>query len=128
MMRAMSPDLARFYSTQAMQLSTRLMQTASLLLMIRAVTEGDMNSQDMERERAKIMADICLPDTHNPLWAQLPEEFHAIHQKSLSLAWQASHARLKPDGYDNDDFHPSDNAVEQHINRLKTAFPDESTA
>jgi len=124
MMRAMSPDLARFYSAQAMQLSTRLMQTAGLLLMIRAVMEGDMDIQDMERERAKIMTDICLPDTKNPLWAHLPEEFHAIHQKSLSLAWQTSHARLEPDGYDNDDFHPSDNAVEHHINRLRTAFPD----
>jgi len=122
--RSMSPDLARFYSAQAMQLSTCLMQTASLLLMLRAVMEGDMSIKDMKQERAKIVADMCPRDEQNPLWAHVPEEFHTINQKTLSLAWQAKHASHSIDNDNKGDFRQGKNAVEHHMNRLKTAFPD----
>jgi len=124
MMRHMSPAVVRFYTHQVMQLSTRLMQTAALLLLARAVTEGDMTIQDMERERAKIMTNYHAPEAPNPLWAQVPEAFCVLNQKSLLLAWRVSHLVRDSQSQEQNPlpFKQGANAVEKQMNRLKEAF------
>lgn len=73
------------YATESMRLTTRLMQLASWLLLQRALGTGEMNPEDMRKERTRIsLADI---GRGNPLNGaeQLPAALLDIVERSLSL-------------------------------------------
>ena len=73
------------YATESMRLTTRLMQLASWLLLQRAVGAGEMNQDDVRKEKHRIsLADI---GRGNPLNGaeQLPKGLLDIVERSLSL-------------------------------------------
>ncbi|MDD9333310.1 MAG: DUF1465 family protein, partial [Bartonella sp.] len=52
--RDLSIELSEIYGKEAMYLSTRLMQIASQLLLIRAEREGEMSPEQIQKEIAKV--------------------------------------------------------------------------
>ncbi|MCA3572974.1 MAG: DUF1465 family protein [Aestuariivirga sp.] len=73
------------YATESMRLTTRLMQLASWLLLQRAVGAGEMNPDEIRKERHRIsLADIGPGKTLNGS-EQLPPALLDIVARSLSL-------------------------------------------
>ena len=73
------------YATESMRLTTRLMQLASWLLLQRAIGAGEMNHDEMHKERRRVnLTDI---GRGNPLNGaeQLPQALLDIIERSLSL-------------------------------------------
>jgi regulator of CtrA degradation len=73
------------YATESMRLTTRLMQLASWLLLQRAVGAGEMNQDEVRKERHRIsLSDI---GRGNPMTGaeQLPKGLLDIVERSLSL-------------------------------------------
>lgn len=73
------------YATESMRLTTRLMQLASWLLLQRAVGAGEMNQDEVHKEKHRIsLGDI---GRGNPLNGaeQLPQALLDIVERSLSL-------------------------------------------
>jgi regulator of CtrA degradation len=73
------------YATESMRLTTRLMQLASWLLLQRAMGAGEMNPDEVRKERLRIsLADI---GRGNPLTGaeQLPKGLLDIVERSLLL-------------------------------------------
>ncbi len=73
------------YATESMRLTTRLMQLASWLLLQRAIGAGEMNPDEVRKERHRIsLSDI---GRGNPLPGaeQLPAALNDIVERSLSL-------------------------------------------
>ena len=59
--RELPRKIAMLYSGESMRVTTRLMQTASWLLVQRAVHDGDMEAQDATSERYRLGSkEICL--------------------------------------------------------------------
>ena len=73
------------YASESMRLTTRLMQLASWLLLQRAIGAGEMNPDEVRKERHRIsLSDI---GRGNPLPGaeQLPAALNDIVERSLSL-------------------------------------------
>jgi regulator of CtrA degradation len=73
------------YATESMRLTTRLMQLASWLLLQRAIGAGEMNQDEMRKEKHRVnLADI---GRGNPLNGaeQLPQALLDIVDRSLAL-------------------------------------------
>lgn len=73
------------YATESMRLTTRLMQLASWLLLQRAIGAGEMNPDEVRKERHRIsLSDI---GRGNPLPGaeQLPAALNDIVERSLAL-------------------------------------------
>lgn len=73
------------YATESMRLTTRLMQLASWLLLQRAIGAGEMNQDEMRKEKHRVnLTDI---GRGNPLNGaeQLPKALLDIVERSLSL-------------------------------------------
>jgi len=73
------------YATESMRLTTRLMQLASWLLLHRAVNEGEMSLDQAADEKRKIRIDAALTNMQGPGWDDLPDEFKALIERSISL-------------------------------------------
>ncbi|WP_375672538.1 MULTISPECIES: DUF1465 family protein, partial [unclassified Bartonella] len=52
--RSLSAEVSAIYAKEAMYLSTRLMQIASQLLLLRAEREGEMSSEQIKKEIVKV--------------------------------------------------------------------------
>lgn len=109
------------YATESMRLTTRLMQLASWLLLQRAVGAGEMNPDEVRKEKHRIsLADI---GRGAPLAGadQLPAALLEIVERSLAL-----HQRiLKFDamlGNQPQDASPQQSAVSSQIDRIAAVF------
>jgi len=83
--RAFSGDTASLYAAEAMQLSTRLMQVASWLLLARAERDKEMAKDQIELERAKISLNTPSQKSISAQWADLPTPFRDLVERSLRL-------------------------------------------
>lgn len=73
------------YATESMRLTTRLMQIASWLLLQRAIGAGEMNQDEMRKEKHRVnLADIGRGNALNGA-EQLPAALLDIIERSLSL-------------------------------------------
>jgi regulator of CtrA degradation len=71
------------YATESMRLTTRLMQLASWLLLQRAIGAGEMNQDDVRKERHRIsLSDIGRGKPLNGA-EQLPPALNDIVERSL---------------------------------------------
>jgi len=125
--RAASKVLPRIasvlYAAESMRLTTRLMQMASWLLLQRAVNNGEMSKDQVLAEKNKVRLDGFNVDRNAPGWAELPEGFRDLVERSLRL--QNRVALL-----DREIYRPSDavavpdneNSVRSQLNLLQTAF------
>lgn len=117
--KTLGRDAALLYASQSMQLTTRLMQLASWLLLRRAVKEGEISMDDARNEdrRVELSAMAIADDTLD--WELLParmrdmiERANALHKRILAL-----------DAMERDEQNrPTDNPVVNQLARLKDAF------
>ncbi|HEY6630565.1 MAG TPA: DUF1465 family protein [Rhizobiaceae bacterium] len=76
---------ATLYAAESMRLTTRLMQIASWLLLQRAANSGEMSRDQVATEKAKVRLDTASAHSDATGWAELPDPFIDLVNRSLSL-------------------------------------------
>lgn len=114
---------AMLYGSESMRLTTRLMQLASWLLLQRAANEGEMSRDQILEEKKKIKLGENGHHTDNPAWADLPDGFLDLVNRSLTLQNRVLtlDAELYGDIAREQD-KVNTNPVGQQIDLLSTAF------
>ena len=72
------------YATESMRLTTRLMQLASLLLLHRAVNEGEMSLAQANKEKTKVKLAATDP-VDAAVLKELPEKLRALIERTRKL-------------------------------------------
>ena len=109
------------YATESMRLTTRLMQLASWLLLQRAVSDGELSTEQAKTEKNKVrFSGAALPE--EDLLAKLPEKLRELIEASVRL--QDKVMRLDSMLYSppRRDPVPAANPVERQLGLLKAAF------
>jgi regulator of CtrA degradation len=107
------------YATESMRLTTRLMQIASWLLLQRAVAEGEMTSEQADREKHKVRLTWQDSATSPELFDTLPKALRDLVAASMLLQARIMHldrlvtAERKA---------PSDSPVGQQLDMLSSIF------
>ena len=83
--KRMEAEVAALYASESMRLTTRLMQLASWLLLQRAANNGEMTADQVSEEKAKVRLQGFAANMGEPHWADLPEEFRDMVERSLVL-------------------------------------------
>jgi regulator of CtrA degradation len=117
--KTLSRDAALLYASQSMQLTTRLMQLASWLLLRRAVKEGEISMDDARNEDRRVELNAMAIGDEHVDWELLPTQMH-----DMILRANALHKRiLALDAMERDEQNqPTDNVVVNQLARLKDAF------
>jgi regulator of CtrA degradation len=89
--QALTQSASVAYTAATMELTTRLMQLASWLLLQRAVNDGEITSDQASAERAKVAASTQPPPTDAPEWEALPETLQDLVLRSLRLRARAQY-------------------------------------
>ncbi|AVX03312.1 hypothetical protein MXMO3_00780 [Maritalea myrionectae] len=117
--KALGRDAALVYASQSMQLTTRLMQLASWLLLRRAVKEGEISMDDARNEDRRVELNAMAIGDEHADWALLPDRMRdmiaradALHKRILALDAMEKEEQQ----------HPTDNPVVSQLARLKDAF------
>ncbi|WP_144751352.1 MULTISPECIES: DUF1465 family protein [Bartonella] len=119
--RSLSTEISAMYAKEAMYLSTRLMQIASQLLLLRAEREGEMSPEQIQKEIAKVSLHTPTLQSETTHWHVLPEIFRDFVARSLRLEARMQYMRIgKEDG--SVDVVEEDNPVGKQIELLKSAF------
>ncbi|WP_208436830.1 DUF1465 family protein [Bartonella tribocorum] len=119
--RSLSAEISAVYAKEAMYLSTRLMQIASQLLLLRAEREGEMSSEQIKKEIVKVSLQTPTLELETPYWNDLPEIFRQFVAHSLRLEARIQYLRAgweTPASCELSD----ENPVGKQIELLKTAF------
>lgn len=113
-------DASLLYAAQSMQLTTRLMQLASWLLLQRAVREGEITIDDALSEERRVDLSTEMADKSNPAWEKLPQDLRALIDKSDSITKriQALDKMSREGGAPENAANP----VGGHLDRLRSAF------
>lgn len=83
--RKLRPPHSLAYATESMRLTTRLMQLASWLLIRRAVSEGELTSEQAIEEQRKIKLPAMGTDQPGRDIDALPERLRDLIEKSVRL-------------------------------------------
>lgn len=83
--RQLSHTAALLFSSEAMCLTTRLMQLASWLLLQRAARSGEMSAQQIAAEKARVHLDTPSAGSTASGWRELPLQFIDLIERSLRL-------------------------------------------
>ena len=81
--KGLSRDASLAYAGASMRLTTRLMQIASWLLVLRAVREGDMSLEEASEGKYRLSSDEGEPS--EPLNGELPQRLFTLIDASSSL-------------------------------------------
>lgn len=113
--RKLNRELALVYAAESMEVTTRLMQAASWLVVQRAVRENDMKVEEAGDEKYRISP----PGTLHPVDRDvMPAALMALVDRSRSLyerVWRFDAALY------SDTPQPADNHVMKQIDRLRAA-------
>lgn len=126
--RLLNREAAAIYAAESMRMTTRLMQVASWLLLLRAANNGEMTQEQVQTEKRKVKLDTASTPPDTPGFADLPEYFANLVARSLDM--QRRIRKLDADAQapvDNLGYEPRDNAVNAQIDLLHTAFGGKST-
>jgi regulator of CtrA degradation len=123
--RKLSRNAATLYAAESMRLTTRLMQLASWLLLQRAANSGEMTRDQVASEKLKVRLDTASASRDAAAWAELPDAFCDLVDRSLRL--QARVRRMDEDVYGTqsgrlDEGPTRDNPVSEQLRLLNTAF------
>jgi regulator of CtrA degradation len=113
--RKLNRELALVYAAESMEVTTRLMQAASWLVVQRAVREKDMKVEEAGDEKFRLSAPIA-PHPLDP--GSLPVELAALIERSRNLyerVWRLDEALY------SDDIPAGDNPVMKQLSRLRSA-------
>ncbi|WP_019222822.1 DUF1465 family protein [Bartonella rattaustraliani] len=119
--RSFSTEISAVYAKEAMYLSTRLMQIASQLLLLRAEREGEMSSEQIQKEIAKVSLHTPTLELETMHWQKLPEVFRDFVARSLRLEARMQYMRTGKEERSSQILE-EDNPVGKQIELLKTAF------
>ena len=122
--KALERDAALLYAAQSMQLTTRLMQLASWLLLQRAVREGELTLDEALSDDRRVELSTEMADKSNPVWENLPEEMRALIDKADSINKRIQ-ALDKMGREDEVSAQQAENPVNAHLARLRNAFDGE---
>ena len=113
--RQLDRELALVYAAESMEVTTRLMQSASWLVVQRAVRERDMTVEEAGDEKYRLAA----PGEIHPLdRTALPDGLIALIDKSRALydrVWRLDETLF------SDEPRPVENPVMKQIDRLRSA-------
>ena len=118
--KGLSRIAATLYAAESMRLTTRLMQIASWLLLQRAANSAEMTRDQVAAEKSKVRLDTVSATGDTPGWAELPEKFRALVDRSLRL--QSLVKRMDEEIYGHGIEAIDVNPVSDQINLLRTAF------
>jgi regulator of CtrA degradation len=113
--RTLSRELALVYAAESMEVTTRLMQSASWLVVQKAIREKDMKVEEAADEKFRL-SEPTQPHVFDDV--ALPAELRALMARSQALyerIW-----RLDESLY-SDSQPTGDNPVMKHLDRLRTA-------
>ncbi|MFM8701618.1 MAG: DUF1465 family protein [Hyphomicrobiales bacterium] len=79
------------YANESMRLTNRLMQVASWLLLHRALADGEISTDELNRQRAKIRIVPIDTSTSKDIYSQLPEKMQRLIIASLRLQSRIIH-------------------------------------
>lgn len=120
--RAMSSDLTReaglTYAAWSMELTTRLMQAASWLVMQKAVRDGEMRRDDARHPKYRIVRDAPALDAEAQRGRGLPNQFLDLVERSEALYEQI--CRLDRALY-VEGGQPVESPVRKQLNQLQAA-------
>ncbi|WP_332060177.1 DUF1465 family protein [Bartonella sp. CB74] len=119
--RSVSAEVAALYAKEATYLSTRLMQIASQLLLLRAEREGEMSPEQIQKEIVKVSRYTPTLKFESTYWQELPETFRHFVTRSLRLEERMQYMNYRkeqPSSHMLED----DNPVSKQIEMLKIAF------
>ncbi|MET3589265.1 regulator of CtrA degradation [Bartonella silvatica] len=122
--RSLSTEVSAIYAKEAMYLSTRLMQVASQLLLLRAEREGEMLPEQIQKEIAKVSLHTPTLELESDHWQELPEVFRHFVARSLRLEARMQYMRNMHIAKEGEVAQPleEENPVGKQIELLKTAF------
>jgi regulator of CtrA degradation len=113
--RHLSRDLALVYAAESMEVTTRLMQAASWLVVQRAVREADMTVEEAGDEKYR----IAPPGNAHPMDRErLPADLCVLIDRSRALydrVWRLDEALYTAS------VRPTENVVMQQIDRVRSA-------
>ncbi len=120
--KKLTPPTSQAFTTESMQLTTRLMQLASWLLLRRAVANGELTVADAHNHKRRVR---LLPQstTQADGFADLPEKFKSLIASSNRLYERVLRLdRILSDGVAGQ---PPEEAspVGHQIERIRLAFP-----
>ncbi|MGD9739840.1 MAG: DUF1465 family protein [Bauldia sp.] len=107
------------YATESMRLTSRLMQVASWLLLQRAVNEGEMQREQVLRERAKVRLRGFESLMTGAGWNDLPDRLQDLVARSMRLQGRI---RMLDEAIYQPRPAPSSNPVAEQHGRLLAAF------
>lgn len=122
--RKLSGEASSLYASEAMRMSTRLMQVASWLLLFRAARDKEMSHEQINQEKAKVCLSTPSLGERNAHWNELPDAFRQLVGLSLRLEERVRHMDRdieKASFSDNND----KNSVSKQMERLKAAFSND---
>lgn len=83
--QTLEQSLLDIYVSETMSTSTRLMQIAAWLLLMRSAIEGDMSFEDSVGEKNKLSLNTLTDKYTNSLWERLPIGLRSLIDESLNL-------------------------------------------
>lgn len=119
--RNLSGEAASLYTSEAMRMSTRLMQVASWLLLFRAAREKEMTNEQIQHEKAKVSLNTPSLAKTSPFWHELPENFRNLIALSIRIEDRVRHMDHDIDAIMKAS-NENTNAVNEQIDLLRTAF------
>ncbi len=117
--RQLSREAGLTYAAWSMELTTRLMQAASWLVMQKAVRDGEMPLEDALEPKYRMSRDGPALDVEAQRGRGLPDEFLELVARSEALFDRI--CRIDASLYGEDMTHADDSPVNRQIERLKRA-------
>jgi regulator of CtrA degradation len=120
--RKLRPPHSLAYATESMRLTTRLMQLASWLLIRRAVSEGELTSEQANEEQRKIKLPVRGGDAPSKDWGALPERLKDLILQSVKLQDRVIRLDRMLGSKQASASGESDHPLEPQLSRLRAAF------
>lgn len=118
--KALPRDAALSYATESMRLTTRLMQIASWLLVQRAVSEGELTTEQARNEKNRVKIAEAGSPASEAAFLALPERLRDLVEVSLRMQVRIRHLERQMSG--EPDTMQGENPVASQIARLRDMF------
>lgn len=124
--KGLARDVSLTYASESMRLTTRLMQAASWLLLQRAVSEGELTTEQARTEKRRVrLTDSGTPSAQEHL-ERLPDTLRELIGHSLRLQARILHLEKQMDDAEGAIAPVAVNPLQMQMDRLSQAFGRQS--